>query len=81
MGREIESRRGICRGVAFLKKRLSNLALVDSSVGVSHPAEDEYPVVRLCRVKDLEPRVGREDEVAVRQDVKVAPADERNLQI
>jgi hypothetical protein len=32
-------------------------------------------------VKDLEPRVGREDEVAVRQDVKVAPADERNLQI
>jgi len=46
---------------------------------VSDPLEDEVPVVRLGRVEDLEPRVGREDQVAVGQDVEVATPDERDL--
>lgn len=41
--------------------------------------EDEDPVDGLCRVEDLEPVVGREDQVAVAQDVKVATSYERNL--
>ena len=45
-----------------------------------HPLEDEDPVDGLCGVEDLEPVVGREEQVAVAQDVKVAPANERNLE-
>ena len=56
------------------------LALVDARVSVRHPLEDEDPVDGLCGVEDLEPVVGREEQVAVAQDVKVAPANERNLE-
>ena len=56
------------------------LALVDARVCVRHPLEDEDPVDGLCGVEDLEPVVGREEQVAVAQDVKVAPANERNLE-
>ena len=44
-----------------------------------HPLENEIPVVGFSRVKYLEPLVGGEHEVTVRQNVQVTPTDERYL--
>ena len=44
-----------------------------------HPLENEIPVVGFSRVKYLEPLVGGENEVTVRQNVQVTSSDERYL--
>ena len=59
----------------------SYLTFVDSSIGVADPLEDKIPIVRFCRVKDLEARIGSKHQMSVGQDVEVTSTNERDLKI
>lgn len=57
-----------------------HLALVDAGVALLRPLDVQRPVVRLRRVRRLEPLVRRVRVAAHRQDVQVAVPDPRHLE-
>ncbi len=70
---------GFAPEVSLSSRFESYLTFVDSSIGMADPLEDEKPVVRFCRVKDLKPRIGSKHQMSIGQNVEISSTNKRNL--